>query len=307
MNTQFLSKISRYFLALALSISFFSPVFAAPPSQVTGVKAILVGENSVSLSWDEATSEEGVVVGYKVYYGTTSVKDEGEVYDDEIEVEAQTSYPIENLTSGMTYYFAVTALDDELNQSENYSEEVSVVIPQGETPIIEKPVTKDPVIEDPIVQKPEEVIEKPVEKPVVIEEPEKPAAPIDIIPPAEAQNLVVDKSTLKNSNSVSLHWQKSANLDGDVADQILYVKKGNENWDNGYSIGKDLEEMVLDVKKDTNYKIKIITVDESGNRSNGVSISFSTETLATSGPGMIIPFAIAAIVMFFFLSFRRRS
>lgn len=301
---KFLPKFPRNFLALLLAFSFYGLSFAAtPPSQIAGVTAKLVGENSVSLSWDEATSEEGVVVGYKIYYGTTSVQNEGEYYDDEVEVAAQTSYPIENLTPGNTYYFAITAMDDELNQSENYSEEVSVEIPAIK---VEEPIIEDPIIENP---QEEEVI-NPIEEETaeeIIEEPEKPAAPLDITPPAEVTNLVVDKSNLKNKSSVSLSWKKSANLDGDIADQIFYVKKGNGNWDNGYSIGKDLEEMVFDVNKDTNYKVKIVSVDTEGNNSNGTTISFSTESLATSGPGMIIPLAAVAIVMFFYLSFRRRS
>ncbi len=313
MNIKLLAKIPRNFLIFALSIGVCGMAFAAtPPSQVTGVKAELVGDNSVLLSWDEATSEEGVITGYRIYYGTHSVQKEGEVYDDEIQVTGdRTSYPIENLDYGKTYYFAVTAEDDELNQSLNYSEEVSVEIPAKpeEETTTEPEETETPAqeTEQPTAttQQPEQA--EPQQIPETTE-PEKPAAPvIDITAPVDATNLVVDKSDLKDHSTVTIRWKKSADLDGDVTDQMFFVKKGNGNWDNGYSIGKDLEEMVFDVQKNKDYQIKIVTLDKDGNRSNGATATFSTETLATSGPGMIIPFAIAAIVMFFFLSFKRRS
>jgi len=263
-------KISRNFLVVILSFAFYGLSFAAtPPSQVTGVKAELVGDNSVQLSWDEATSEEGVITGYRVYFGTKSVQNEGEKYEDDIEVTGnRTSLPIENLDYGKTYYFAVTAEDDELNQSLNYSEEVSVEIPaKKDEPVIdnpeqnEQPEEQQP-IENPNQQEtqPEAQNQEPVNNQPENTQPEKPAAPIiDITPPVDARNLIIDKSDLQKNNTVVIRWQKSADLDGDVTDQVFYVKRGKGNWDNGYSIGKDLEEMVFDVKKDTDYQVKIVT------------------------------------------------
>ena len=309
-------KIPRNFLVLLLGVSLFGIVLAAPPSQVTGVKVELVGDNSVQLSWDEATSDEGVITGYKIYYGKKSVTKAGELYEDNIDVaDARTSYPITDLEFGKTYYFAVTAVDDQLQESENYSEEASVEIPakKDEPPVDNTQTENQDTSNNNELQtlppdKPEQDVNQ--EDQQINDQNTKPSAPVqemDIQPPLDATNLTVDKSNLKNRSTVTLRWKKSVDLDGDVVDQVFYVKKGNGDWDNGYSIGKDLEEMVFDVDKNTNYEVKIVTVDQAGNRSAGVSQTFSTETLATSGPGMFITLAIVAVIMFFFLSFRKRS
>jgi hypothetical protein len=323
-----IKKFFRGMFVLTLLVAFSGSVFAAsPPSQVMDVTVRLVGEDSVQLEWEEAFSEEGVIIGYKIYYGSSSVKEVGDSYDDEIEVEAQTTYPIENLTPGKTYYFAITALDDEMNESSNYSEEIFIEIPaiEGEDPVAD-PI-EDPI--DPASDPVDGLIENPINDPDnqnqengnqggeennnqqdnnddELLDLEKPAAPLDIQVPADVRNLMVDKSGLKNNGSISLSWQKSANLDDDVVDQIIYIKKGMGNWNDGYSIGKDLEQMTLEVENNQNYEIKIVTVDLSGNRSVGESIIFSTEILATSGPGILITLSIVAIVMFLFLSFRRK-
>ncbi len=125
----------------------------------------------------------------------------------------------------------------------------------------------------------------------------------------ESEYLIFDDnlSTDMKTNYLKKFHLSSINDTNSKLFANVFVKKGNGNWDNGYSIGKDLEEMVFDVQKNKDYQIKIVTLDKDGNRSNGATATFSTETLATSGQGMIIPFAIAAIVMFFFLSFKRRS
>lgn len=303
MNLKKITQLSAKMFAFVLSIVVSTSVIAAtPPSQVENVKAEIINETSINLSWDEAQSEEGIIVGYKIYFGKVSVKNEGESYTDEIEVESRTLYPMENLSPGTRYYFALTALDDELNQSVNYSEEIFIDLP-GTAPSISQIIQ---TIEDPVIIE-EEVVQEIVNQPEIIEEPRNASAPLDIMAPIDASNVLVDTSRLKESDSVSLRWQKSVDLDGDAVDQMVYVKKGNGNWDNGYSVGKDLEEMVLDVEQDQNYQVRIVTLDTEGNSSIGITVSFSTETLAESGPGMLIPLGIVAIAMFFFLSFRRKS
>lgn len=83
---------------------------------------------SATLSWDPPTTNVDEtpltgLAGYKIYYGTTP----GE-YPEVIDINDPntTEYTIENLPSGI-YYFAVTAYDMSLNESD-YSNEVSKTI-----------------------------------------------------------------------------------------------------------------------------------------------------------------------------------
>ena len=109
-------------------IGFAQGEFAQAPSEVTDVVAVAAGD-SVELSWNAATDPDGSVSQYKIYYGIASVQTIDDMYDIEIEVDAfdGTSYVIEGLDPG-TYYFALTAIDDEGLESETYSQEVSVTI-----------------------------------------------------------------------------------------------------------------------------------------------------------------------------------
>jgi hypothetical protein len=73
----------------------------------------------VSLAWDASASPD--VTGYKVYVGTAS-----RTYGAPISVGNQTSYTVTNLSAG-TYYFAVTAVNANGDESD-YSNEVTTTI-----------------------------------------------------------------------------------------------------------------------------------------------------------------------------------
>ena len=60
------------------------------------------GNSSASLTWNAVTSQN--LAGYKVYFGKASG-----VYGTPIDVGKVTSYVVGNLTTGTTYYFAVTS------------------------------------------------------------------------------------------------------------------------------------------------------------------------------------------------------
>jgi hypothetical protein len=74
----------------------------------------------VNLRWD-ANSEDDLL-GYIVYYGTVARE-----YRSDIYVGNVTSYVLERLQGGQTWYFAVTALDYSGNESD-FSEEVSTFV-----------------------------------------------------------------------------------------------------------------------------------------------------------------------------------
>jgi hypothetical protein len=73
----------------------------------------------VSLAWDASVTPE--VTGYKVYYGNSSG-----TYGTPITIGNLTTYTITDLAAG-TYYFAVTAIDAQGNESA-FSNEVSQIV-----------------------------------------------------------------------------------------------------------------------------------------------------------------------------------
>ncbi len=84
-------RIRRILLLLSMIIAFSAPV----PLHAAG---------SVALAWNTVT--EPNVIGYRLYYGTSSGS-----YTEEIDVGDNTSASVTNLTANTTYYFVVTAYD----------------------------------------------------------------------------------------------------------------------------------------------------------------------------------------------------
>lgn len=123
-------KNTKLFLASILALVMLLPsglsVFAQDedknaPSDVENVQAT-AGDSKITLSWDQATDAEGEVVGYKIYYGLESVKEDYGTYNlGTIETGDVLTYEVKDLENGVTYYFAVTAVDDSGNESLNYS------------------------------------------------------------------------------------------------------------------------------------------------------------------------------------------
>ena len=88
---------------------------------------------TVTLSWDAPTTNaDGTpltdLAGYKVYYGTSSHN-----YSQNIDVSNVTTYTVNNLTDGLTYYFAVTAYDTGSNESAYSNEASKTITPQQYT------------------------------------------------------------------------------------------------------------------------------------------------------------------------------
>jgi len=96
----------------SLLVALFTVVSMFPlPVMATGVR----------IAWNANTESD--LAAYNVYYGTSSGN-----YSACINVGTATSYRIDNLTQGKTYYFIVTALDKAGNESAD-SAEVSATIP----------------------------------------------------------------------------------------------------------------------------------------------------------------------------------
>lgn len=112
-------------MVLMLSTLGASLVLAeeVPPSDVENLAAF-PGDGQVTLSWDPAT-DDTEVTGYFVYYGLTSVSENGGSYTfGATDAGDTTSLVVENLSNDVTYYFAATAYDADGNESEFYSFEV---------------------------------------------------------------------------------------------------------------------------------------------------------------------------------------
>ena len=407
-------------MSVVLTLSLFGVANAfSLPSQVEGVQIQKASDSSVRVSWKEAESAEDIIIGYKVYFGTTSVQEVGETYDDEVVVYGGIETTISDLLPGATYYFALTALDSEENESENYSTEVEFLLPfselepesiNEEKSIDETPVKQDipcellpekfitceeytcqfvhpmtsqrmnrtiegmiegkckfietmpnderlecdfteemqrtmsqyyqkivagqetenvlqkaidkgycvilgkgdlvPLIDDVLVSESEEKVQQEISSESFdLDKPEtfKPAAP-DTTSPIEAMNLSVDSQRIQSEGIAVLSWKKSLDLENDMADQILYVREGLGAWDSGYSIGKNIETLELDVEKGQNYEFKVVSVDTTGNRSESRVFSFSTK-LPQSGPAGMIGVFVAIFVLstLGILSSRRRA
>jgi len=100
------------------------------PSMVEGVETIS-GDTKITLTWEsaEAGSDTTSIDHYKIYYGP----EEDLIYSTVETLDSSTTWYVPNLTNGSTYYFAITAIDSEGNESLEKSEIVSGT-PQGTTP-----------------------------------------------------------------------------------------------------------------------------------------------------------------------------
>jgi len=119
---------------IAGSISATAPLSSAGPWVMQMVAFRVAGSptpaptpsNSVTLAWDPdaATGNSATnTAGYYLYIGTTSG-----TYTQVTDVKNATTYVVQNLTSGTTYYFAVTAYNSSGTQSP-YSNQVSYAVP----------------------------------------------------------------------------------------------------------------------------------------------------------------------------------
>lgn len=123
-----LSRLARVVSSIVLVFSVLvSSVFAVadtmPPTDVSNLEAV-AGDGEVRLSWDVATDNVGVS-GYRVYYGLESVTSEGGQYAFESNAGDAISHTVADLENGVEYFFAVTAYDEQGNESVNYSLEAS--------------------------------------------------------------------------------------------------------------------------------------------------------------------------------------
>ncbi|MBI5753710.1 fibronectin type III domain-containing protein [Candidatus Peregrinibacteria bacterium] len=128
-----MKKITYFLLVTALLSVFSFRAFAADtanPTNVKNVKVVAAMDGAVKLGWSKATDDVGVV-GYKVYYGLTSVTQKGKTYDKNIDAKNVQEFTVSGLTNDTKYYFTVIAYDAAGNESLAWGNEVSATPAKG--------------------------------------------------------------------------------------------------------------------------------------------------------------------------------
>jgi Fibronectin type III domain len=102
-----------------------------PSGILAGILLLVLMQNpiqadqSVILGWQPSSDPN--VVGYRIYYGTTSHN-----YTSKVSIGNLTSVTIEGLADGTTYYFAATTVSDQ-NQESGFSNEAIYQVPAAVT------------------------------------------------------------------------------------------------------------------------------------------------------------------------------
>jgi hypothetical protein len=109
--------------AATATLSFTSNAADSPSLQSVDGTGTAAPQHSVDLSWD--ASQSSGVVGYNVYRGD---KTGGPYSRINLSLEATTSYTDAVVNGGATYYYVVTALDNNGLES-GYSHQAKAVIP----------------------------------------------------------------------------------------------------------------------------------------------------------------------------------
>lgn len=121
---KFMRSVRVFFFVASFGIFFLGMV----PNR-------LLASQMLTLTWNPSTNAD--VVAYNVYYGTTSHE-----YSQPINLDNVTSTEIFCSQSGVTYYFAVTAVDSAGHESA-YSQEVFYTVPLPGVPKLETQVYND--------------------------------------------------------------------------------------------------------------------------------------------------------------------
>lgn len=82
------------------------------------------GKHSVTLNWQKAEAPQGTMIKYNIY----RTSKQGGPYTPIASRVQGTSYKDESVSSGETYYYVVTSVDDVGHESQ-YSKEISARVP----------------------------------------------------------------------------------------------------------------------------------------------------------------------------------
>lgn len=111
--------VDNYELSLMAESWLFIAPDTTPPEEPTGLGA-LAGDSIVSLNWDDNSEED--LAGYNIYRSTTSGS--GYVKTNAL-LLSNSDYTDNSVVNGTTYYYVVTAVDTNENESGYSSEAVA--------------------------------------------------------------------------------------------------------------------------------------------------------------------------------------
>lgn len=112
------------------SISVFAQDEEYFPPDVENLEAT-AGDSEVLLEWDSVEADPEITK-YRVYYGEETVTAEGGEYTEEVDTDdSNNAFIVTDLDNDTTYFFTVTAMDGEGNESFNYALEVSATPREG--------------------------------------------------------------------------------------------------------------------------------------------------------------------------------
>jgi len=128
-----MKKFLSYVLAIVAVLMLASPAFAelqtTPALDVEGVTATPLNA-SVKVEWDPVAYTDGTLKGYVVWYDTAPAGENGDTYSNKVpetgDLGDVNSYVVTGLENGTKYYFAVTAVDTNGVESQNWSIPIDV-------------------------------------------------------------------------------------------------------------------------------------------------------------------------------------
>lgn len=117
------NALTSWMQFLALMIVSFTPTYTSCAVARSGMPASPTTQHKVTLTW---FANFPPVAGYNVYRGTTR----GGPYTTRLTSSPQTATLFSDSTvqGGTTYYYVVTAVDSQ-SQESNYSAEIEVAVP----------------------------------------------------------------------------------------------------------------------------------------------------------------------------------
>lgn len=92
-----------------------APTTASPAPAHSGGAAPFASPRSITLAWDPVSEPD--LAGYRLYVGKESGR-----YESAIEIGTASTYRYDGLQTGVSYYFAVSAVDRHGNESRRSSE-----------------------------------------------------------------------------------------------------------------------------------------------------------------------------------------